>query len=384
VVVVALALAGCGGARSKQSSQPPSTTPRDRWGTVWLCRPGLAADPCTSSLATTVVAGSGATRVQQARAARNPAIDCFYVYPTVSGQPSVNASLAVGLRERLVAAAQASRFSQVCRVYAPIYRQITLRALEHPRLITRAKALVAYAGVQAAFRDYLAHYNRGRGIVFIGHSQGAAILVHLLRQEVDGNPTVRHRLVSALLLGGNVTVPKGRDVGGDFDHIPACRSSRETGCVVAYSSFTRKPPPNSQFGRTTSDAGVRLLTPAGGSRGLRILCVNPASPAGGTALLDPYLPALALAFLSHGHAPSVRTPWVSFPGEYTARCESSGDATWLQVSRTRGRTRGQPPLTELRDAAIGLHVLDVNIALGNLVRLVRNEAAAYHSRSSSP
>ena len=368
------------------STQPSRATPigpRDGWGTVWLCRPGLPGDPCTSDLTTTVLARNGSTRVERAVAAKDPPIDCFYVYPTVSGQQTINANRAIGLRERLVAAAQASRFSQVCRVYAPIYRQITLTALAHPARITRANALVAYDGVQAAFRDYLAHYNRGRGIVFIGHSQGAAILIHLLRREIDGNPTLRHRLVSGLLLGGNLTVPKGRDVGGEFAHIPACGSSSQTGCVVAYSSFTRKPPPNSQFGRTTSDAGVRLLAPPRDSRLLRILCVNPASPAGGTALLDPYLPALALAFLSHGQAPSVRTPWVSFPGEYEARCVSSGDATWLQVTRTGAKTH-QPPLTDLRDAALGLHVLDVNIALGNLVRLVRHESAAYRSRSSSP
>ena len=143
-------------------------------------------DPCTSDLTTTVVARNGATRVEHSSAAGSPAIDCFYVYPTISGQSMINANLAIEFREREVAAAQASRFSQVCRVYAPVYRQITLSALRHPARITRADALVAYNGVLAAFRDYLAHYNDGRGIVFIGHSQGAAILIHLLRRRSTG------------------------------------------------------------------------------------------------------------------------------------------------------------------------------------------------------
>jgi hypothetical protein len=377
LVAVGFVLAGCGGAKNKP---PAAETPRHRSETVWLCRPGLADDPCTSDLSATVVARSGAVRVERARPARKPAIDCFYVYPTISGQPTINANLAVGFRERVVAVAQASRFSQVCRVYAPVYRQITLRALQHPARITRANALTAYDSVRAAFRDYLVHFNHGRGIVFIGHSQGATILIHLLRGEVDGTPTLRRRLVSALLLGGNLTVPRGRNVGGDFAHIPACRSSRQIGCVVAYSSFTSEPPPNSQFGRTTSDAGVRLLAPVHSSLDLRIMCVNPASPGGGTAPLDPYVPSLALVFLSHGQAPKVRTPWVSFPGEYTARCESSGNATWLQVTRIGGRTDHRPALTTLQDSALGLHVLDVNLAVGNLVQLVRDEAAAYGSR----
>jgi len=186
-------------------------------------------------------------------------------------------------------------------------------------------------------------------------------------------------MVSALLLGGNVTVRKDRSTGGDFGHIPACASEHQTGCVVAYSSFTGKPPPNSQFARTTSDAGVRLLAPTNLSPELRIMCVNPASPTGGSARLDPYLPSLALRFLPGRHRLKVKTPWVSFPGEYSAGCESSGNATWLQVTHVGSHDR-RPPLAESGDATLGLHVLDVSIALGNLVRLVRDQAAVFARR----
>jgi hypothetical protein len=212
--------------------------------------------------------------------------------------------------------------------------------------------------------------------VFIGHSQGASILIRLLKNEVDAKPAARRLLVSALLLGGNVTVGKGGRVGGDFRQIPLCRSNRQTGCVVAYSSFTAKPPANSQFGRTSSDAGVSLLARHNPSPSIRIACVNPAALAGGTGNLDAYIPSLALAFLPGGTTPKVATPWVSFPGEYTASCKSSGNAAWLQVTRAGGDRR--PLLTRLDDPRLGLHVLDVNIALGNLVQLVRDEAAAYH------
>jgi hypothetical protein len=382
LAVAGIALVGCGGTNRKHDTAPTTDataaiSPRDRWGTVWLCRPGLAGDPCASPLTATVVARRGAVHVETAVPSRKAAIDCFYVYPTISDEPTINANLAIGFRERLVALAQASRFSQVCRVFAPVYRQITLSALDHPARITLADARVAYDSVLSGFRDYMAHYNHGRGVVFIGHSQGAAILIKLLKQEVDGTQLVRRRLVSALLMGGNVTVRKGQAVGGDFKHIPACRSSSETGCVVAYSSFTAKPPQNSQFGRTTSDAGVRVLAPHKLSPDIRIMCVNPAALAGGTATLDPYLPSLVLTFLPAGSAPSVRTPWIAFPDEYSARCRSSGNATWLQVTHVGGATDRRPLLTHLQDPALGLHILDVNIALGNLVQLVRNEAVAY-------
>jgi hypothetical protein len=391
-----VALAGCGGGGARPqattAARPPATTTsprrpaanpaRDRYGTVWLCRPGLAANPCTADLTTTVVEPDGSTRVERAAPAADPPVDCFYVYPTISGEPTTNADLAIGFRQQAVAIAQASRFSQVCRVYAPVYRQITLRALDHPGRITLADALTAYRGVLAAFRDYLAHYNHGRGIVFIGHSQGAVILTRLLEREVDRNPPLRRRLVSALLLGGNVTVPRGGSRGGDFAHIPACRSSREYGCVVAYSSFTGTPSAAAEFGRTSSDAGVGLLAPRRVSPGLAVLCVNPAAPGGGSGLLEPYLPALVLDFLPSGSTLSIATPWVAFPRAYRARCESSGNATWLEISHVGRLRHGQPLLTRLQDPLLGLHILDLNIALGNLVGLVGDQAAAY--RASHP
>ena len=364
VAALVVALAACGGSAHKA---PSTVGPRDRWGVVWLCRPGESDDPCASDLTTTVVEPDGATHVERLSPSARAPVDCFYVYPTVSGQPTVNASLAIDLRLQEVAVAQAARFSQVCRVYAPVYRQITLTALDHPRRITLADALVAYDSVLRAFRDYLAHYNDGRGIVFIGHSQGAAILDRLVARQVDRVPSVRRRLVSALLMGGNVT-------SGDFAHIPACTSTARSGCVVAYSSFTSKPSAGSQFGRTTSDAGVRLLARPP-SPDARIICVDPAAPGGGTALLHPAVPSLVLAFLGGKGLPSVSTPWVSFPGRYESRCESSGDASWLQVTPVRPGT--VPALTRLEDPAIGLHILDVNIALDDLVGLVRGEAAAY-------
>ena len=384
LALVAAAAGGAGraaahGAGVRAAAPSPAEAARDPWGTTWLCRPGLAANPCLADLTTTVVERSGATRVERSAPAADPAVDCFYVYPTISDEPTVNADLAVGFRQQEVAIAQASRFSQVCNVYAPVYRQITLSALDHPRSITPARALVAYGSVAAAFRDYLAHYSHGRGIVFIGHSQGATILIRLLQRQVDHNPALRARLVSALLMGGNVTVEKGGTTGGDFEHIPACTRTGETGCVVAYSSFTSKPSANSEFGRTSSNEGVNLLAPRRLSPRLQIMCVNPAAPAGGTAYLDPYLPSLALAFLP-GNTISVTTPWVTFPHEFTARCESSGNATWLQVSRPGGSADRRPALGRLQDPILGLHILDVNIALGDLVRLVAAQAAAYRHK----
>ncbi len=100
--------------------------------TVWLCRPGQTPDPCAWSRAATAVTGSGATRVVAAPASPSARrFDCFYVYPTVSTEPGTNADLTVQPAERAAAVVQASRFSQHCTVWAPMYRQVTVAALGH-------------------------------------------------------------------------------------------------------------------------------------------------------------------------------------------------------------------------------------------------------------
>ena len=86
LVVAALAAAGCGSTKHATSTTTPTaaatTGPRDRFGTVWLCRPGERNNPCQTDLTTTVVERGGATHVLHAAATASPPVDCFYVYPT--------------------------------------------------------------------------------------------------------------------------------------------------------------------------------------------------------------------------------------------------------------------------------------------------------------
>ena len=363
--LMALIAVSCGG--SSKSTTPetattasPSAAPSN---TVWLCRPGLADNPCEGDLTTTVVSSDGTSTTEQAVPAQDPPVDCFYVYPTVSDQPTLNADLTIDPAERAIALQQAARFSQVCKVYAPMYRQMTSKAILTPGGDTQATRDLAYGDVLSAWQDYMAHYNQGRGVVLIGHSQGAMMLTRLLASEIDPNPSALTYVVSALLMGGNVLVPLGKDMGGDFQNIPACRSADQTGCVVAYSSFDQPPPADATFGR----AGVGPVRGQQDASKVEVLCVNPASLSGGTGALLPYF----------GAGPSMPIPWVTYPGLYTAHCESSGGANWLQVDTTSVAGDQRPVVSQVLGPTWGLHHYDVGIALGNLVDLVRQEAAAF-------
>jgi hypothetical protein len=332
--------------------------------TVWLCKPGIKHDPCTSSMTATVEAASGVAGTQHASPARKPKIDCFYVYPTVSGQPTVNANLHIDPEQIVVAQNQASRFSQDCRVFAPMYRQLTTSAiLGNPSAAARAKA---YDDVVRAWHDYLKHFNKGRGVVLIGHSQGSFVLDQLVKSEVDKKPAERRRLVSALLIGGQIQVPIGRNVGGDFKHVPACTRGSQIGCVVGYSSYDTVPPSDSLFGRVP------------GSTTRQILCVNPAALSGDHGqLLSYFMTKPEPGPLSAVTTPqfSAPTPWVFVPGLYSATCMNQGGASWLQVNHVAGDPR--PIVPPSLGPTWGLHLADMQLPMGNLVKLVKLEEKAY-------
>src|SRR2546430_17556837 len=111
-----------------------------------------------------------------------------------------------------------------------MYRQFTLRALGNRALLTPAVRAAVYADALNGWRTYLRRYNRGRGVVLIGHSQGSFVLRRLIASEIDPKPALRARLISALLLGGNVAGRRGRDVGGDFKHVRACPPRTQLRC----------------------------------------------------------------------------------------------------------------------------------------------------------
>ncbi len=356
--------------------------------TVWLCKPGLTPDPCKADRTTTVVSYTGATRheaIQKPVKHGGPPIDCFYVYPTVSEQTGPNANLEIEPQEQQIAIDQASRFSQDCRVFAPMYQQLTLKAINNPGGVTLEDELKAYTGVASAFNEYMQKFNKGRGVVLIGHSQGALMLINLIKEEIDNNAAMRKQLVSAVLLGGNVLVPEGELEGGSFNHVPACTAATDTGCVIAYSSFAKEPPANSFFGRPDSPLLEQEPPPAGS----QVLCVNPTLLAqnGSVGVLQPYAPTTPFpGTLGEGTpTPTASTPWVETQDAYTAQCKNENGASWLQVSLAGSVSPEQASdllahneiAEELVGPEWGLHLYDVNIALGNLVNTVAIQAQAY-------
>lgn len=338
------------------SSRSTSAVPAPSHPTVWLCQPSVTDDPCDTDLTATAVSADGRTSRVAAPARRQP-VDCFYVYPTVSGARTLNAPLRATEAERSAARAQAAAFSSVCRVWAPVYRQVTVQALLTGRYGDAAAQALARADVLDAWHDFLRR-NPQRRFVLLGHSQGSFELLSLLQQEIDGRPELRRRLVSALLLGGNVKVPPGKRVGGDLQNVPLCSAPTEQACVVTYNTFASRPPADALFGRP--DPG----------RGLVAACTNPAALGGGTATLHPLFPSDR----SLPGAPPVGTAFTTYPDYVTGTCRTQDGSSWLEVTTRRAAGDTRPArVPETLGPQWGLHLVDVTIALGDLVDLVRTQ-----------
>ena len=372
-------VAGPAQAPADTTSPKPNDYADDK---TWLCKPGRQ-DACAIDHTTTVVAADGKFARETWTADPNAPIDCFYVYPTISTDPTPNSDMNADPAELNVIKQQFARFSSKCKPYAPLYRQVTLVGLR--RMLAPGAAVtldqgLQYDDVKDAWNYYLKNDNKSRGVVLVAHSQGSFILNRLIHDEIDGKP-IQSKLVSAILLGTVIAVPKGKDVGGSFQHVPLCHAATQTGCVITFASFrsTVPPPANTLFGRVANAT-------------MAAACTNPAALAGGNGELRAYLDTSGRTITSNTPGKPwvtpeqpIETPWVSVPGLLTAKCASNENASsYLEVT-----VHGDPADPRVDDivgdigaggnvlANWGLHLIDVNLAMGNLLDIVSQQTKAY-------
>jgi hypothetical protein len=326
---------------------------------AWACRPGNESI-CTANLDAIVLDAAGHRSPQHFTPAANPPIDCFYIYPTVSLETTDYADLTPTPEVRNTINAQVGRLSSRCRVYAPLYRQFTLKHLRDRLSGTKGpEQTYPSDDVAAAWAYYLAHDNHGRGVVIVGHSQGTILLQALIAKSIDGTPA-QSLLVSAFLAGDpSLGVPPGKLTGGTFAHIPLCSSAAETGCAYVWSSYlVDDTPPHRVFAHKRTD-------------GLESACVSPAAPSGGTGALKVYL-------AKPSTAPDADPPWIEYLGQFTGTCTPDDQGSVLRVA---GHTDALTAF--LRSLMVrpgwGLHGRDVSLEQGNILDVLDAEIATWQS-----
>jgi len=327
----------------------------------WLCRPDRQ-DACTTDLDAVAITAQGERTPRPFKAASDPGIDCFYVYPTVSGEASTYADMTAGPAEIHAAQTQAARFSAHCRVFAPLYRQLTLAGLRAwMQGAEKASLDGPYADVRDAWRAYLAQDNHGRGVILIGHSQGSILLTRLIAEEVDGKPA--QKLLVAAYLAGDLgfSVPEGKDMGGTFKSVPLCGSAGQFGCALVWSAYQ------------DGDASSPRFFGVNPGPGLAAACTNPAALVGGRAPLEGFI-------LKPAFAPADDPPWVEMAGQLTGACVADAQGVVLRVRTVPGPLA--PLAQQLLDRSQliggwGLHILDVSLVQGNLLDLAQSQGKAW-------
>jgi DUF3089 family protein len=368
-----------GRAYAATSAAAPGTCPLP-YGqdNLWLCRPGIATNYCLSTdFSSTVVAPDNSTSIEPEMGTEDHPFDCFYVYPTVdlTSAPGNHmdvtdpAYVALTLDPTL---AQVGRFNNLCRIFAPHYRQESFATFG-----TSADAAArdfAYADVLDAWRIYLKYYNGGRNVVVMGHSQGSFMTSRLVAEDIDPSAALRSKFIVGILLGGNVAVPQGQVIGGTFQNIPLCTNVNETGCVIAFHSFHQGQPP---VGNANNIGGIDPTFDVG--------CSNPAALgiSSGTAAftatyfgLNPTQPLFNVV-----EADGFTTHFSKYPNFYSGRCvKDATNHSYLEVSNTpvMGDLRSDPVeygALVLNPALLGTHVLDYSWAMGELLNLVQTKAS---------
>ena len=164
-------------------------------------------------------------------------IDVFYVHPTtyLIGN-RWNANLKNGKINKLTDEKpiknQASVYNQMCRVYAPRYRQAVLYsyAKRSTKTGNGAKAFdLAYGDVKAAFEFYLKNYNSGRPFILASHSQGTDHAIRLIHDFIENDSMLKKKLVAAYIIGRPFQK-------GSIKGMAPADSANQIGCYITWNT----------------------------------------------------------------------------------------------------------------------------------------------------
>lgn len=143
--------------------------------------------------------------------------------------------------------------------------------------------------------------------------------------------------------------------------------------------------------RSTAPAGPGALF-GSAAAGFDALCTNPVGLTRGVGMAKPYFSTHGSTLLRTGGplqgpfadpstAPPITTPFFTLPDFVELRCAKSEDYDFLEVTVLADPDDARADDIEGTLESIlpgwGLHIVDANIAMGNLVDLVREQAAAY-------
>jgi hypothetical protein len=249
---------------------------------MWYSRPGMGAtDPAryvpqeASSAETPASEQALAPSPTPSATPAGPGYAVFFVHPTSYLQPAIgadapwNAPLGdkdAEARARLFLRGMASPFSGAAEIWAPKYRQAVFGAFLTDKPEANQALDLAYRDVSQAFDFFVATARKDEPIVLAGHSQGALMVLRLLREKVVGTP-LEKRVAMVYPIGWPISVAHDLPALG----LPACATPDQAGCIATWSSFAEPADPSQLLERFTATPGFDGQPRGDGP----IVCTNP-------------------------------------------------------------------------------------------------------------
>lgn len=167
--------------------------------------------------------------------------DTFYIYSTIyfaanEGDPDYatldNREMLDGIK--VEHAIKSSVFEESTNLFIPLYRQAGMRLAgetwKKTGSIEEAIKSTPYGDITAALDYYFKNYNEGRPFVIAGHSQGAAILRHVLKNYFKQHPDYYKRMVAAYAIGYSIT----KEDLETNPHMKFATGETDTGVIISW------------------------------------------------------------------------------------------------------------------------------------------------------
>lgn len=161
--------------------------------------------------------------------------DVFYVHPTTYMDTSNGMNASLGNKKANAGAwsafeRQATAFQKSCNIYAPRYRQASIKVLSMSEK-ERAKYLdIGLKDTVKAFKYYLKHYNKGRPYVLASHSQGSQVVRDFLLKY--SSLIDKKRLVAVYAVGYTFTAEDLKKIG-----LPLAVKADQLGGVITWNTI---------------------------------------------------------------------------------------------------------------------------------------------------
>ncbi len=166
----------------------------------------------------------------------NKEADLFLIAPTVYSGDENTYYMSLdddGTKESFVGALNMERgiYEDSTRMYAPFYRQVGLNVY---KLSPEERDLYideAYEDVKAAFLYYFEHENAGRPYLLAGFSQGADMVLRLMKDLFD-DETYTENFIAAYPIGWSYTEDDVRQ----YPQLKPAQNETDTGVIISFNS----------------------------------------------------------------------------------------------------------------------------------------------------